>query len=373
MAKKIRVVVLYGGRSGEHEVSLRSAASVLRHLDRDRFEVIPISIDKTGRWQWNDLRLVEQASEVALPILADAPEMRLTRGLNGRGALVPISGETAVPLEIDVVFPVIHGPLCEDGTMQGLLELAEVAYVGSGVLASAVSMDKDVAKRLAKSAGIPVAPYRVLTRKAFIQDRPLSLANVIEGLKFPVFVKPCNMGSSVGIHKVKAWDALGPALDDAFRYDLKVLVEQGINAREIEVAVLEDEPPFVSLASELNPSSHHEFYSYEAKYLDPDGARIDLPAKIEAGQMERVRSLAAQAFTALECSDFARVDFFLDRQTAQFYFNEINTLPGFTSISMYPKMMAASGVPYCELLTRLVNLALDRHRQRQSLERGYSS
>jgi D-alanine-D-alanine ligase len=223
MAEKIRVVVLYGGRSGEHEVSLRSAASVLRHLDRDRFEVIPISIDKTGRWQWNDLRLVEQASEVALPILADAPEMRLTRGLNGRGALIPISGETAVPLEIDVVFPVIHGPLCEDGTMQGLLELAEVAYVGSGVLASAVSMDKDIAKRLAKSAGIPVAPYQVLTRKAFIQDRPLSLANVIEGLKFPVFVKPCNMGSSVGIHKVKAWDALGPALDDAFRYDLKVL------------------------------------------------------------------------------------------------------------------------------------------------------
>jgi D-alanine-D-alanine ligase len=181
------------------------------------------------------------------------------------------------------------------------------------------------------------------------------------------------MGSSVGIHKVKAWDVLGAAIDDAFRYDLKVLVEQGIDEREIEVAVLEGEPPLVSLASELNPSSHHEFYSYEAKYLDPDGAQVDLPAKLDAAQMERVRSLAAEAFVALECSDLARVDFFLDRQTGEFYFNEINTLPGFTSISMYPKMMEASGLPYGELLTRLVDRALDRHRQRQTLERGYLS
>jgi D-alanine-D-alanine ligase len=373
MASKIRVVVLYGGRSGEHEVSLKSAASVLRHLDRARFEVIPVSIDKTGRWQWNDLGTIDQAGAAALPILPDAPEMRLARGPDGRGALVPISESAAAPLEIDVVFPVIHGPLCEDGTVQGLLELADVAYVGSGVLASAVSMDKDVAKRLAEFAGIPVAPYRVLTRKAFIQDRTSSLAKAVEGLSLPVFVKPCNMGSSVGIHKVKSWDALGAALDDAFRYDLKVLVEQGIDAREIEVAVLEGETLFASVASELNPNAHHEFYSYEAKYLDPDGARVDLPAKLDAAQMERVRSLAVQVFAALECSDLARVDFFLDRQTGKFCFNEINTLPGFTSISMYPKMMEASGVPYGELLTRLIDLALDRYQQRHSLERGYSS
>ncbi|MEY9178897.1 D-alanine-D-alanine ligase [Bradyrhizobium sp. USDA 326] len=308
-----------------------------------------------------------------MPILPDAPEIRLARGPDGRGVLVPIAQAVAAPTEIDVVFPVMHGPLCEDGTMQGLLELAEVAYVGSGVLASAVSMDKDVAKRLAEFAGIPVAPYRVLTRKAFVQDRTSSLAKAAEGLSLPVFVKPCNMGSSVGIHKVKTWDALGAALDDAFRYDVKVLVEQGIDAREIEVAVLEGETLFSSVASELNPNAHHEFYSYEAKYLDPDGARVDLPARLDPAQMQRVRSLATEVFATLECSGFARVDFFLDRQTGQFYFNEINTLPGFTSISMYPKMMEASGVPYGELLTRLVDLALDRHQQRHSLERGYVS
>ncbi|MBR0973013.1 D-alanine--D-alanine ligase family protein [Bradyrhizobium japonicum] len=373
MADKIRVVVLYGGRSGEHEVSLKSAASVFRHLDRTRFEVIPVSIDKTGRWQWNDLQTLDQSHATALPILPDAPEMRLARGPDERGALMPITQGAANPIEIDVVFPVIHGPLCEDGTVQGLLELADVAYVGSGVLASAVSMDKDVAKRLAEFAGIPVAPYRVLTRKALVQDRISSLAKAVEGLNLPVFVKPCNMGSSVGIHKVKTQDALETALDDAFRYDVKVLVEQGIDAREIEVAVLEGETLFASVASELNPNAHHEFYSYEAKYLDPDGARVDLPARLDAAQMERVRSLATEVFAALECGGFARVDFFLDRQTGEFYFNEINTLPGFTSISMYPKMMEASGVPYGELLTRLVDLALDRHRQRQSLERGYAS
>lgn len=371
MAEKTRVVVLYGGRSGEHEVSLKSAASAFRHLDRSRFEVIPVSIDKAGRWQLNDLHALDLAQTVSLPILPDAPEIRLARGPDGRGILMPIA--PGVPVEIDVVFPVMHGPLCEDGTVQGLLELAEVAYVGSGVLASAVSMDKDVAKRLAAFADIPVAPYRVLTRKEFAQDRNSSLARAIEGLSLPVFVKPCNMGSSVGIHKVKTWDALGAALDDAFRYDVKVLVEQGIDAREIEVAVLEGETLFASLASELNPNAHHEFYSYEAKYLDPDGARVDLPARLDAAQMARVQSLATQVFAALECSGFARVDFFLDRNSGEFCFNEINTLPGFTSISMYPKMMEASGVPYPELLTRLVNLALERHRQRQSLERGYAS
>jgi D-alanine-D-alanine ligase len=367
MAKKIRVLVLYGGKSGEHEVSLQSAASVIRHLDRERFDVIPVSISKTGRWQLGDLQRIDQANNPALSVLAEAPEVRLDRS-----ALIPIHGGTDL-VGIDVVFPVMHGPLCEDGTLQGLLDLAEIAYVGSGVLASAVSMDKDVAKRLAAQAGIPIVPYCALMRKAFMLDRPASLARAAEGLQLPVFVKPCNMGSSVGVHKVKTWDALGAALDDAFRYDVKVLVEQGIDAREIEVAVLEAEPLFVSLASELNPSAHHEFYSYEAKYVDPDGARVDLPARLDTAQMERVRSLAAQAFTALECSGLARVDFFLDRGSGQFYFNEINTLPGFTSISMYPKMMEANGVPYAEVLTRLVDLALDRHQQRRSLERNYAS
>ena len=372
MAVKIRVVVLYGGRSGEHEVSLRSAASVVQHLDRERFEIIPVSIDKSGRWQWHDLRLIEEVGGAALPILPGAPEMRLEGRPDGRSALVPIESGAADLHEIDVVFPVMHGPLCEDGAMQGLLELADVAYVGSGVLASAVSMDKDVAKRLATLAAIPIVTYQALTRKAFAKDRVASLAKAANGLTLPVFVKPCNMGSSVGVHKVNDWGALGAALDDAFQYDLKVLVEQGIDAREIEVAVLEGEPLFVSLPSELSPSPHHDFYSYAAKYLDPDGARVDLPAKLGASQTERVRALAAEAFEAFECSGLARVDFFLDRQNGGFYFNEINTLPGFTSISMYPKMMDASGLPYANLLTRLIELALNRHGQRHALKRDYS-
>jgi D-alanine-D-alanine ligase len=344
MSEKIRIAVLYGGRSGEHEVSLQSAASVIRHLDRERFEVIPVSIDKSGRWQWNDLRLIEQGGGDALPILSEAPEMRLARQPDGRGALMPIAGASASLHEVDVVFPVMHGSLCEDGSVQGLLDLADIAYVGSGVLASAVSMDKDVAKRLAGLAGIPIAPYKAVTRKAYERD-PAALPAGVEALKLPVFVKPCNMGSSVGVHKIKDWGDLRAALDDAFQYDLKVLIEQGIDAREIEVAVLDGDPIFVSLASELNPSSNHEFYSYDAKYHDPAEASVDIPAKLDPTQMDRVRALAAETFMALECSGLARVDFFLDRKTGDFYFNEINTMPGFTSISMYPKMMRYQACP----------------------------
>ncbi|WP_137043923.1 D-alanine--D-alanine ligase family protein [Pseudolabrys sp. FHR47] len=373
MTQKIRVAVLYGGKSGEHEVSLQSAASVLRYLDRERFDVIPVSIDKTGLWQLNDLKTLEQTAGKALPILRDAAEVRLASQPDGRGSLIPVSGNAAPVRDIDVFFPVIHGPLCEDGATQGLLDLADVAYVGSGVLASAVSMDKDIAKRLAAYAGLPIAPYVALMRRDYERDAARCIETARQKLTLPVFVKPCNMGSSVGVHKVKSWDALKAALDDAFRYDLKILIEQGIDAREVEVAVLEDDPLFVSVASEINPDPRHEFYSYEAKYLDKDGASVDLPARIDEAAMARVRALAAQAFTVLECNGLARVDFFLDRKSGEFYFNEINTLPGFTSISMYPKMMEASGVPYGELLTRLVNLALGRHRQRHSLVRDYSN
>ncbi len=268
MNRKTRVAVLYGGKSGEHEVSLQSAASVIRNLDRDRFEVIPVSIDKQGKWQWNDLRLIEQAQGKALPIFRDAPEMRLGLQADGRASLLPVTGSSAGFRDIDVFFPVMHGPLCEDGAVQGLLELADVAYVGSGVLGSAVSMDKDVAKRLASLAGLPIAPYLAVTKRNYERDAARWLREAREKLTLPVFVKPCNMGSSVGVHKVKSWDALDAALNDAFLYDLKVLVEQGIDAREIEVAVLEADPLFISVASEINPSPKHEFYSYEAKYLD---------------------------------------------------------------------------------------------------------
>ena len=368
---KIRVAVLYGGKSGEHEVSLQSAASVIRHLDRERFEVIPVSIDKQGKWQWNDLALIEQAKGKALPIFREAPEMRVAPQADGRAALVPVAGSAQGFRGIDVFFPVMHGPLCEDGAVQGMLELADVAYVGSGVMASALGMDKDMAKRIAALAGVPVAPYVAIGKRAFARDPAPWLAAVKERLTLPLFVKPCNMGSSVGVHKVKTWDALAPALNDAFRYDLKVIVEQGIDAREIEVAVLDGDPPFVSVASEINPNPQHEFYSYEAKYIDADGATVDLPAKLDSDAMERVRRLALEAFLAFECSGLARVDFFLDRGTGEFFFNEINTLPGFTSISMYPKMMEASGLPYAQLLTRLVDLALEKQAAKHALKRDY--
>lgn len=371
MNRKTRVAVLYGGKSGEHEVSLKSAASVLRYLDRERFEPVPVSIDKEGRWQCHDLRRIEAANTESLPIPVESPAIRLEPQADGRTAILPSDADAAAIAPVDVVFPVIHGPLCEDGSLQGLLELAGAAYVGSGVLGSAVSMHKDIAKRLAALAGLPVAPYFAVARRDYRRDPAAATQAARAGLTLPVFVKPCNMGSSVGIQKVKDWADLTAALADAFQYDVKVLVEQGIDAREIEVAVLGGDPPFVSVASELNPQPHHDFYSYAAKYIDPDGASVDLPADIAPEQMEHVRALALRAFEALECSGMARVDFFLDRRSGDFFLNEVNTLPGFTSISMYPKMMEASGVPYPELLTRLVDLALERHRTRRGLKREF--
>lgn len=344
---------------------------MIRHLDRERFEVIPISIDKTGRWQWNDLKLIEESKSKALPIFADAPEMRLASQNDGRAALEPI-GKSQSFKDIDVFFPVMHGPLCEDGTVQGLLELADVAYVGSGVLGSAIGMDKDVAKRLAQAEGIPIAPYIAVTKSAFEKDPTRWERQAKEKMQLPIFVKPANMGSSVGVHKVKRWEDLQLALRDAFQYDLKVLVEQGIDAREVEVAVLEGEPPFTSVACEISASAKHEFYSYEAKYLDQDGATVEMPAKISDEAMKKVQRLASRAFTALECGGMARVDFFLEKKTGEFYFNEVNTIPGFTSISMYPKMMEASGLPYAKLLTKLVELALERQKNKHSLKRDFS-
>lgn len=372
MTDKTRVAVLYGGKSGEHEVSLKSAASVLRHLDRNRFEPVPISIDKGGRWQRQDARRLAENNEGGLPIFADAPEIRLSAAASGALLASPVDG-IAPGEPIDVVFPVVHGPLCEDGAVQGLLDLAGAAYVGSGVMASAIGMHKDIAKRLVGLAGLPVAPYTVATRRDYRRDPAAVARAAMAALALPLFVKPCNMGSSVGVHKVKRWEDLSAALDDAFAYDTKVLIEQGVDAREIEVAVLDGNPPFASLASELNAGPQHEFYSYEAKYIDADGATVDLPAKLDAAQMARVQALATTAFAALECSGLARVDFFLDRVSGEFYFNEINTLPGFTAISMYPKMMEASGLAYQALITRLIELALERHAERAGLKTDYES
>lgn len=378
--KKIRVAVLYGGRSGEHEVSLVSAASVMRNLDPDRFEIIPIAIDKQGRWLMNDVSLIEDAlnrqGAKALPVFKDAPAVVLPpTGGAGEAALMPLGGSTAKRASIDVVFPVMHGTYCEDGTIQGLLEMADVAYVGCGVLASSVGMDKDVAKRLAREAGLPVAPYFAFRQEYWKRERLAVLDRAARDLGFPVFVKPANSGSSVGVHKVKEAGGLEEAINDAFRYDTKVMIEKGIDAREIELAVLEShrpgDLPLVSVVGEIIP--HHEFYSYEAKYLDDNGAALKLPAELSPEQARKAQELARDLFTALECEGMARVDLFLDRGTGQYYFNEVNTIPGFTQISMYPKLWEASGIPYRELLSRLIDLALERQARKRALVRDFSA
>ncbi|HUP58137.1 MAG TPA: D-alanine--D-alanine ligase family protein [Bdellovibrionota bacterium] len=378
---KLRVAVIYGGRSGEHEVSLRSAASVIGNLDRERFEVVPIAIDKQGRWLLNDVSLIEAAATPGgtLPVDRNAPPVVLPpQGATAETNLIRIGpGSSGQTTGIDVVFPVMHGTLCEDGTIQGLFELADVAYVGCGVLASAVGMDKDVAKRLAREAGIPIAPFIALKKETWERDPKGQLALLLERVKaelgYPVFVKPSNAGSSVGVHKVKEAASLEKALRDSFRYDRKVLVEKGLDAREIEVSALESaEPgaePLTSVAGEVVPT--HEFYSYEAKYLDDNGAKLLIPAKLDAAQMKEVQKIARDVFVALDCEGMARVDFFLDRKTGKFWFNEINTIPGFTSISMYPKMWEASGLSYRELLSKLIDLAVARQARKRSLLREF--
>lgn len=373
--RKIRVAVLYGGRSGEHEVSLLSAASVLRYLDPSRYEAVPIGIGKDGRWHFNDLSLIEQGAK-SLPIFKDSPEVLLPpypAPASGENTLVPVgkSSSGLLPSAIDVVFPAMHGPLCEDGSVQGLFELADVAYVGSGVLASAVGMDKDVAKRLVAGAGIAVTPYFSLSLGKFRADKTAAVKQVEKLGGYPVFVKPANQGSSVGIHKAKDPASLLSAIEDAFRYDVKILIEKGIDAREIELSVLENpafgEPALVSEVGEITPT--HEFYSYEAKYLDENGAALLIPAKLSATEKEEAKTLSRRIFEALECEGMARVDLFLDRKTGKFLFNEVNTLPGFTSISMYPKLWEASGVSYSDLLSKLIELAIARHGRRKSLLR----
>lgn len=354
--KKLKVAVLFGGQSGEHEVSLQSAASVIRNLDPSRFEVVPVAIDQEGRWLLQDLNRIDRKAK-SLSVDRSAPAFIFPTSFQG----------------IDLVFPVIHGPLCEDGTVQGLLELANVPYVGCGVLSSAMGMDKEIAKRIIRDAGLPIVSY-VAVRGAEWKRSPAAVADQIQReLGFPVFVKPANQGSSVGVHKVKELSSLASALNDAFRYDTKVLVEKAVDAREIEISVLENiqDPlqPQVSVVGEVLPS--HEFYSYEAKYLDEQGAALMIPAQISSEQSHLAQKIAFQAFLALECEGMARVDLFLDKKTDQFYFNEVNTIPGFTSISMYPKMWQASHIEYPELLSKLIDLALARYARKKSLLRQF--
>lgn len=371
--KKIRVAVLYGGRSGEHEVSLQSAASVINFLDRDRFEIVPVAIDKQGRWHLNDISLLE--GKKSLPVFKDAPKVMLPPNPAdpGSGSALIRLGESGGERGIDVVFPVMHGPLCEDGTIQGLLELADLPYVGCGVLASAVAMDKEMTKRLARDAGIPIVPYLSLKHELWEKEKAQWTEKIEKQLGYPVFIKPANLGSSVGIHKVKERSELNRAFEDAFSYDRKVLVEAAVNAREIEVSVLENPEsgaePLVSVPGEIDPT--HEFYSYEAKYLDENGATLIIPAKLDPVETKQAQDLGRKAFAILECEGMARVDLFLDRTSGMFFLNEVNTIPGFTAISMYPKLWEASGISYPELLSRLVDLAISRHEKKKKLVREF--
>lgn len=363
---RIRVAVVYGGRSSEHEVALESAKCVLDNLDPERFEVLPIAIDKQGVWHAQNLKQLQASETKALPLDASGESVTLVHASDFSAALTSSGGSAA----IDVVFPVMHGPLCEDGSIQGLFELADVAYVGSGVLGSAVCMDKDVAKRLVRDAGLPTVEYVPVKRAEWQTRREASLAKIAK-IGYPCFVKPASLGSSVGVARIADESALSAALEVAFRYDEKALVERAVHAREIELAVLsalDGGPPEVSVAGEIIPKGG--FYSYEHKYLYPDGAALAIPAQLTPEQAARAQHIAREAFMALECDGMARIDLFLDRDSGELLFNEANTIPGFTTISMYPKLWEASGLPYRALLARLIDLALKRGSDRQRLQRS---
>jgi D-alanine-D-alanine ligase len=366
-SKKLRVAVMFGGRSAEHEISLLSARFVVESLDRDRFEPILIGIDKSGRWLLQEEALL--LGGVRDPRLARLNQARPDVALaahpsEGGAAALSVSGGN--PLGVDVVFPVLHGPLGEDGCVQGLLELAGVPYVGAGVLGSSVGMDKDVMKRLLVAAEIPILPW-VTVRRAAWEKRAAAVLEACAALGFPLFVKPANLGSSVGVRKVKSPAELPAAIEHAFEFDAKVVVERGLDRpREVECAVLGNDDPVASVVGEIVVDHPDGFYSYAAKYIDETGATLRLPADLSAAQQNAVQVLAVRTFQVLECAGLARVDFFLSAE-GELFVNEINTLPGFTAISMYPKLWEASGVPARALVARLIDLALERGEQRARL------
>ena len=370
--KKLRIGVLFGGKSGEHEISLRSARSILKAIDRKKYDVVELGISKAGRWlptedaqalldsHVSEARPAAAGDEVGLSIAAAAAEPELGTGL-------------------DVVFPVLHGTFGEDGTVQGLFELADIAYVGSGVLGSAAAMDKDAMKRMFLAAGLPMTPHVTVLRSEWKADPRRCTRLMEKALAYPVFVKPANLGSSVGISKVKRRADLDAAMDLAASFDRKIVIEQGVGGpgvkpRELEVAVLGNDAPEASLVGEIVPAK--EFYDYEAKYElnGADESVSIIPAKLSAAEAKKIRAMAIAAFRACDCAGLARVDFLMapavrgkggKGKPAEILLNEVNTMPGFTSISMYPKLWAASGLPYTKLIDRLIELAVERHREKQ--------
>jgi D-alanine-D-alanine ligase len=385
-SRKMRVGVLFGGRSGEHEVSLLSAASVLNAIDRNKYEVVPIGISKEGRWLMSSeserLLKGEHRSDNPRHLRAGDPASTPGAAVLARGdsvlvppepgtdhhSLIPFESAGHAParaIDVDVIFPVLHGTFGEDGTIQGLLELAGIPYVGAGVLGSAAGMDKDVMKRLFAAAGLPIVKHVTVLRAQW-EKEPKKIKRLIESkLKYPLFVKPANLGSSVGISKAHDGKELAPAMDLAAGYDRKIIVEQGAGkkkkARELECSVLGNDSPTASLPGEVVPIK--EFYDYAAKYLD-EGSELVIPAKLPKKMTKQVQQMAIAAFQAVDCAGLARVDFLLDPDNGKLYVNEINTMPGFTAISMYPKLWAASGLEYPKLIDRLIELALERHQEK---------
>ena len=385
--KKLRVGILFGGRSGEHEVSLLSAASVLNAIDKKKYEVVPIGITKEGRWLTDShaellLRGEKIPPEGGRHLRAGDPEATPGAVVLAKGeavivppvpqaqGLVPFESEAITiqkGIDVDVIFPVLHGTFGEDGTIQGLLELADIPYVGAGVLGSAAGMDKDIMKQLFAFAGLEIVKHVTILRSRWESDPKKATKLVESKLKYPVFVKPANLGSSVGISKAHNRKELGPAIEEAAKYDRKIVIEQGVGgkkhkARELECAVLGNDEPQASTVGEIVPAA--EFYDYNAKYID-EGSQPVIPAKISRKQMKKVQEMAIRAFQSVDCSGLARVDFLMDPQGGKLYLNEINTMPGFTSISMYPKMWAASGLEYPKLIDKLIQLALERYKEKK--------
>ena len=358
--KRLRIGILFGGRSGEHEVSLISAASVISALDPEKYEAVPIGISKDGRW------LAGTSAHKMLPpplgeVLRTGESVMLSADPNV-AALVPSGNSRADALHVDVVFPVLHGTFGEDGAVQGLLDLAGLPYVGSGVLGSAVGMDKDVQKRLFLQAKLPVGDFLAIPRAEWEKSRAKVLRDIRKKFRFPVFVKPATLGSSVGMTKAHDAKELATAMDFAGEFAQKIMVERAIRGREIELSVLGNEDPKASIPGEIIP--HREFYDYAAKYLE-EGTRLLIPAKLSNPQVKKFKEYAVRAFRTLDLLGMARVDFFLEHRTGEILLNEVNTIPGFTSISMYPKLWEASGLSYRQLLDRLIELALAQHRERQ--------
>ncbi|MGO9605718.1 MAG: D-alanine--D-alanine ligase family protein [Candidatus Binataceae bacterium] len=382
--KKVRVGVLFGGRSSEHEISLRSALTIMSAMDPERYEIVPIGIDHDGKWYLeNDaLKVLADATPHLAALSAGDTPVTLLPHPDSHSLVIapsPSAGNLAAMARtggvasgpIDVFFPVLHGTFGEDGTVQGLLELAGVPYVGAGVLASAIGMDKDVQKRLLRAARVPVVDYYAIERAEW-REHPAVARGLARDLGFPVFVKPNAIGSSIGVSKVRRAADLDAALEDAFQYDRKALIEASCAGREFEVAVLGNDYPEATLPGEVIVKGGHDFYSYESKYVDPNGSETKIPAAIPRAIAKKISTIAARAFRALSLRGMARVDFLASRDLKRVYVNEVNTIPGFTSISMYPKLWEASGLPLPKLIERLIDLALEEHRERATLKTSYS-